>query len=953
LKHGSTIPSRWNPGCAAKPAVPPLAAQQIIEYAAAEKAAIGLLPTQKRIVFERFFDDTGGMQLVVHAPFGMAITRGWGFAMRKRFCRSFDFELQATADDDGFILSLGPQHSFPIESLFGMLTAENVHNMLEQALIAAPVFQIRWRWNVTRSLLVMRMQNGKKVPPAFQRFRADDLLTSVFPRLTGCQEEHTGDIELPEHPLVEQTMADCFSEYVDLEALTGVLAEIERGEMEFLARDTREPSPFAYELLNSNPYAFLDGGEVQERRARTAETRRSLTVESVRDLAWLDPEAIALVVGEAQPLVRSVDELHDLLLGRIIVAEEEVDAALARELVNDGRATWIGLMEDRRGLVPAERLPAALALFPRAVCTPSISVPKSVRQDWTSVEARVTMLRGLMEVCGPITAAAIASRLALDVDDVNAGLEALEGEGAVLRGRFTPPEMRAKVLPQNAAESDEQQTPDAPLEWCHRRLLARIHRQTLEGLRRQIEPVSPTTYMQFLTHHHGMAGESRRTGTNGLFEVVQMLEGLDIPAIAWERDILASRLDGYRPEWLDELCLTGELAWGRLFPSKSSGERGRSMSGITRVAPISLFPREDVGWLTGSAAPTVEEEHLSGNATEVTEWLQRRGAMFGSDLLAETRMLPTHLEDALGELVSRGLVRSDTFAGLRKLIEDSSGSSGHDARRSLGMRRRAAAPGTGRWSLWRRGADEASRETAGPESSPVPVLNEIEQWAWLLLRRWGVVFRDVVIREQGSPRWFDLLQHFRRMEARGEVRGGRFISGVAGEQFALGDAVRRLRELRDKGARNELVVLNAADPLNLTGILSEANRIPAIAAHHLVLLDGVPVAARQAEGIVWLREVHDLVRAVVLDLLRAGQTDFSRVVEFPSVAKSRPSADNELFEIEGTAGTEAGSEPEEARTSAAEAAARRKANQRTGSPPRSRDRRPPRSSQSIPRPRIW
>ncbi|MCY2967303.1 MAG: DEAD/DEAH box helicase, partial [Planctomycetota bacterium] len=496
------------------------------------------MPTQNRIVFERFFDESGGMQLVIHAPFGARIAKAWGLAMRKRFCRSFDFELQATADDDGLILSLGPQHSFPLESMFPMLNANNVDKLLEQALLYVPTFQTRWRWNVTRALLVSRFKNGKKVPPALQRFRADDLLTSVFPKLTGCQENITGDHVLPDHPLVKQSMHDSLQEAHDLEGLKVVLGRIQRGEIELLARDTREPSPFCYELLNANPYAFLDGGEAAERRTRAVATRRSLTVESVSDLGRLDPEAIRQVCAEAQPFVRSIDELHDVLLSRLVVPVEGTLGLcqsppdwqpLFSDLRRAGRATTFVRADGVRYWVSTERLPAVQAAFPQGKPEPAVVVPDTVRHDWDEIEARVTLLRGLMEVCGPTTSCEIGAYLSLPVHQVDAALEALEGEGVVLRGRFRPAEARpalpaegvpalagnatssdgcaaasekeeclgaiADVSPTPAAsgepiscshEHDHEPVPEVPkpadLEWCHRRLLARIHRLTMEGL---------------------------------------------------------------------------------------------------------------------------------------------------------------------------------------------------------------------------------------------------------------------------------------------------------------------------------------------------------------------------------------------------------------------------------------------------------------------------------------
>ena len=837
------------------------AAEQTVAYVQAQKAAIGLVPTQERVVFERFFDETGGMQLLVHAPFGSAVNRAWGFAMRKRFCRSYDFELQATADDNGFILSLGPQHSFPIESLFAMLNPRNARELLEQAVLAVPMFQVRWRWNVTRALLVLRMRNGKKVPPAFQRFRADDLLTAVFPRLTGCQEEHTGDIELPDHPLVNQTMEDCLHEALDADGLIRVLSRIERGETTLIARDTREPSPFCYELLNGNVYTFLDGGEIQERRTRAVSTRRAFTVESVSDLGQLDREAIEQVREEAQPLVRSADELHDALLSRILLPVSELSdcGPWYAELAAQRRATTVCVAGGSRFWAPAERLPAVLAVFPAASLDPPIAAPDGVRLDWPAGDARVAITRGLLEVCGPITATDVAERLAFTTPQAEAALEALEGEGVVLRGRFTP----SDAADANGPPGEE---PPREVEWCHRRLLARIHRLTLEGLRKQIEPVGVDVFIRHLARHHGMLPGSKRTGPNGLYEVVAMLQGLDVPAIAWERDLLPARLDKYGSEWLDELCLTGETGWGRLFPSKQNPDRSKPMASLTRVALISLFLRGDVEWLTAMRPKDENGEQLSSPAEEVCEILQSRGAMFAADLMHETRMLPTQLENALGELISRGWVTADGFAGLRRLIAEKP-LSPRRSRRSRGsaVRKRGASSSSGRWSLWRR-ENGQDAEAAGSNGAGA---DAVEQWAWQLLRRWGVVFRDLLEREAGAPSWFELLQVYRRLEARGEIRGGRFVRGVGGEQFALGDTIKQLRALRDQESRGELVVVSAVDPLNLVGILTDHSRVPSTAGNRVAYMDGVPVAALVAGEVGFFSELSNEARAAIAERLGA------------------------------------------------------------------------------------
>lgn len=853
--------------------IDPFAAGQIIAYVAAQKGALGVLPTGRTVIFERFFDETGGMQLIVHAPFGMGVTRAWGFAMRKRFCRSFDFELQATADDDGFILSIGPQHSFPIESLFPMVTRANARGLLEQSALRTPVFQIRFRWAATRALLVLRRKNGQKVPPALQRFRADDVLSAIFPQLTGCQEHNHGEMTLPDHPLARQAMEDALHEFMNLDGLHAVLERVEAGEIQFLARDTREPSPFCYELLNSNPYAFLDGGEVQERRARAVQTRRSLTVESVDDLSRLDPEAIAQVRREAQPLVRSADELHDLLLSRIVlplgrnglsegvaqreraqagdglVALFEADPAWNdwyAELERTRRAATLTLPDGRRAWVAAERLPAALAAFPASNPVPALVVPPGVRQTCEDVEARVAMIRGLIETCGPITADRLASELSLTASQAAAALEALEGEGAVLRGRFEGSVAASPSAPplSNAPSA----SPDAlfPPEWCHRRLLARIHRLTMDGLRKQIEPVAPETFIRFLLQQHGIVGDNRRTGPNGLFEVVSMLQGIDVPAAAWESDLLSPRLQGYSPAWLDELCLSGEIGWGRLFPPNAAG-RNRAGANLTRVVPVSLFARSDLEWLLARTGDVVAEE-LGGYATEVHSLLANHGALFAGDLLSASRMLPSHLREALGELVARGLVTADGFSGLRDLLGDRlDGDRGAARHREMGAARKRITPrGAGRWASWRRPAhvDDANDDARR---------TFVEEWGWQLLRRWGVVFRDLLEREDGAPSWFELLQVFRKWEARGELRGGRFVSGVAGEQFALSDTIRVLRQLRDEKPPRALVVLSAADPLNLVGVLTSHPRIPRIASNRVAYIDGVPVAALQGGEALQLR----------------------------------------------------------------------------------------------------
>ncbi|NQV25883.1 MAG: DEAD/DEAH box helicase [Rhodopirellula sp.] len=943
------------------------AARQVVNYLAAQIAAVGMVPTQKRVIFERFFDESGGMQMVVHAPFGSRVTQAWGLSMRKRFCVSFDFELQATADDDGFILSLGPQHSFPLESMFPMLTSENAQRLLEQAILYIPMFQIRWRWNANRALLVPRRDKGKRIPPALQRFRADDLLSSVFPLLTGCQENVVGELKLPDHILLRQTMDDCLREALDIDGLVDVLRRVEAGEIEFIARDTREPSPFSYELLNSNPYAFLDGGELPERRARAVSTRRSLTVDSVSDLGRLDPLAIEQVTSEATPLVRNADELHDVLLTRIVVPDDEMEdwRGWLEQLVQQRRATSMTATGEVTVWTAAERIPAVRAMFPDSKLDPEIQTPDGVRLEWNDVEGRVAAMRGLLETSGPLTHEEAARRTGIKSTQAFAALEALEGEGIVLRGRFRDRKLGPAHQNSNsddvgqgstdsAGSDTPQRSPEAhsepPPEWCHRRLLSRIHRLTMQGLRQQIQPVSPEVFLQFLTHHHGLTSKTRRAGVNGLFEVISLLQGYDLAAVCWERDILPARVEGYRPAWLDELCLSGEVAWRRLFPPKRDIE---SRSGVTRVVPVSIFLRGDQDWLA-AASQLDEAPPLTRSAQAAAELLNSSGAMFAADLQQQLGLAGGTFQDVLGELITAGLLTADGFGGLRSLLAERGQAASAISRRRGLARRRIASGSIGRWSLWRRrswsdqmsdgGRQEPVQSSFDVSSSKVsasgnlkPALptvasmtaplthNEVvEQWAWQLLRRWGVVFRDLLEREAGTPRWWELLQVYRRLEARGEIRGGRFITGVAGEQFALGDTVKKLRQLRDAtpdpgnraisktaGIRagflnlpdvtaepvvetgqefgreqrgtdrispsDEVVILSAADPLNLVGIITNHSRVPATAHNRIALLNGKPIAALINGEVSFL----DSVRATQRDGL--ARTLLGQIVDFASL----------------------------------------------------------------------
>jgi ATP-dependent Lhr-like helicase len=474
------------------------------------------------------------------------------------------------------------------------------------------------------------------------------------------------------------------------------------------------------------------------------------------------------------------------------------------------------------------------------------------------------MVRGLMEICGPTTAPAVSDRLSITLGQADASLEALEGEGVVLRGRFTPTDA---VADGSAA---------SPIEWCHRRMLARIHRLTIDGLRKQIQPVDVSTFWRFLARHHGLLPAGRKSGVNGLFDVIAMLQGVDAPAVCWEQDLLPSRIAAYQPNWLDELCLAGDIGWGRLFPPAQNADRGRPMAAITRIAPISLFLRSDLDWLAASRSSETQTELLTSPARQVLELLTVQGAMFAADLARQTQMLAVQIEEVLGELVTRGLVTADGFGGLRQLVGEHKRRTRSQAkRRRAGLvRRRNTAGGTGRWSLWRPG-------TATPE--PAARDSVTEQWAWQLLRRWGVVFRDLLAKDPGAPSWYDLSQVYRRLEARGEIRGGRFIAGVGGEQFGTGDTVRQLRALRDEASPpGELLTISAADPLNLAGIVTDHARVPSTAANRVAYRDGSPVAALKSGQISWLADVSDEVTDAVTAIFGPGAVEADRTLRLVS-----------------------------------------------------------------------
>jgi ATP-dependent Lhr-like helicase len=852
------------------------AALQVVQYLSAGRAALGCLPSFDTVVFERFFDESGGMQLVIHSPFGSRVNRAWGLSLRKRFCRTFNFELQAAATEDHIVLSLTHAHSFELAEAARYLNSNTVRPVLVQALCAAPMFEVRWRWDAGIALALPRFRGGKKIPPQIARMNAEDLLASVFPDQVACAENLPGEIEIPDHPLVRQTIRDCLEDAMDIDRFEGVLRRLEGGDIRVVARDLTEPSPLALEALNARPYAYLDDAPLEERRTQAVMSRRWLDPESAADIGKLDPEAIARVRSEAWPDAGTPDELHDALLWLTFLTDEESHRnaawpALMVALAADGRV--VRLPHESSDNQPASPV-LWVAAERRALFEPAPA----------SDESLVEIVRGRLEGLGPVAASAIAGSLALPVSRINIALAALEAEGFAMRGRFgASAAARVAIEPGAAVPTIVPGAAPIPAaaeeEWCERRLLARIHRYTVKRLRAEIEPVQARDFLRFLCEWQRVLPESRMQGPDALAAVLTQLEGFEAPAAAWETDIIPMRMAEYEPQWLDEHCRAGRVVWTRLSartapqsgggavraasraganrgvhaePQSGAGaaaqdsERGRGASPV-RSTPITLLARRNVplwaAW-ADQAAPT----QLTSKAQAVAEFIREHGASFFDEIADHVGMLPVEAEDALAELVAVGIVNSDSFAGLRVLLMPSARrgkSTSYAARR----KRRLALFGmadAGRWALVRRPATGISQR--GDEA--------VEQIVRSLLRRWGVLFWKLLAREADwLPPWRDMLMCCRRLEARGEIRGGRFVAGFSGEQYATPEAVGLLRDVRRKPNTQQYVSLSAADPLNLIGIITPGARLASLSGNRLLYRDGLPIATYAADEIHYLVDI--------------------------------------------------------------------------------------------------
>ncbi|MGB8986004.1 MAG: DEAD/DEAH box helicase [Candidatus Sulfotelmatobacter sp.] len=838
-------------------------AEQAIEYVLQGRAVLGAVPTQTTVIAERFFDEAGGMQLVIHAPFGGRINKAWGLALRKRFCVGFNFELQAAATDNGLNIALAEQHSFPLADVFNFLQAATVQPILEQAALDSPIFATRWRWDANRALALLRFQNGKKVPPQIQRMRSDDLLASVFPDAAACFENIQGDRQIPDHPLVSEVMKDVLTEAMDIDGLKSLLTGLADGRIRCIAVDTPVPSQFSHEILNANPYAYLDDAPLEERRARAVQMRRMLPESVLEEVGGLDQAAIAQVREEAWPDVRDADELHDVLHTLVALPEEymwgqpppavqssEARLALAaitaagnnwrshfERLVSEGRAGTASF-DGRQYWVAAERVRTFSVLLPEAQFAPQL--PEVETAVPTRDDGLLTLVTGWMSHVGPITASQLAEILGIAASEITSALLRMEASGTVLRGNFSGTAAELRSVGQPGAAVPTFSTHEHEIEWCERRLLARIHRLTVATLRKQIEPVTAAQFMQWLLQWQHLAPGTQVSGERGTLEVLRQLQGFEIPANAWERQVLARRIVDYDPKWLDQLCLTGAVGWGRLSPHPATLDSAHASGATeadpgapaprqrrvipTSVAPITFFVREDADWMTPRhpGAQPGANNGLGHGAQLVLDFLRQRGASFFAAIVRGTGKLKAEIETALWELVAAGLVTADGFDNLRSLI-DPKRRAGQGSGRTTRPRHNA-----GRWALLH--ADEVVERPRAVEAA-----------CWMLLRRYGIVIRDVLAREANLPPWRELLMAFRRLEDRGEIRGGRFVDGFLGEQFALPVAVESVRAMRKLDSAQGTITLSAADPLNLVGILVPGDRVPAISGNSVTYREGTAV----------------------------------------------------------------------------------------------------------------
>jgi ATP-dependent helicase Lhr and Lhr-like helicase len=816
-------------------------ADQVVAYLAAGLVSLGALPTRDRLVIERVFDDSEGTQLIIHSPYGGRINRAFGLALRKRFCVSFDFELQAAADDDTVVLSLGPQHSFPLSQVPTMLQSNTASDVLTQAVLPHPMLAARWRWNLNRALVVPRSRGGQRRPIHLQRMEAEDLLAATWPALAACQENAApGPVPVPDHVLVRQTVADCLTEPLDAEGLVSLLEGMESGRVAVHLVESAEPSPLAHGILTGRPFTFLDGAPLEERRTRAVPVPRGLgplgpdglppgLPVTASELGPLDPVATSEVLDQVSPRPRTADELHDRLLSLVLCRPVPAWLHWFDDLCADGRA----------GTVAGQWAPTERRAMAEGVHR-SLTDPMAGDDDWLA-----ECVGGHLDVAGPVTVEELVAEGTLPT-------------GSVRGAPLTVARARTGLARLEAAGSAIA-LPDG--RWCARHLLVRLHAASRGRRRRHVEPASLADFVRFAACWQHVATGTRAEGRSGLLAVIEQLQGLEVPAGEWERTVLPARVADYDPRWLDELCLAGEVAWGRLSPrpdgpaAVESGVEDDSPLGSTRprggrrgsatpssATPLALVTRTDLTWMLSAVrADRAVVEPTAGASADVLGVLRAEGARFRSELATAAGRLDAEIDEGLWDLVARGIVTADAYSAVRSLLSARRrrppARPGTARRSALGRQRARVGSGVGegRWSLLPEPDASGAGAHSGPESEELA-----EAVAWQLLARWGVVAWELWSRESYRIPWRDVVRALRRLEARGEAMGGRFVAGISGEQYASPEAASLLADVRRDPNRGAEVEVAGADPLNLTGTLLGGARVPSRRDHTVRYRGGLP-----------------------------------------------------------------------------------------------------------------
>jgi len=871
------------------------AARQAIDYVRRGQGALGAIPNQRTIVVERFFDGLGGTQVVIHSPFGMRVNRGLGLAIRKRLCQSFDFEIQASAIDDAVLLALNARHSFPLESLMAMISSRSVRHVLGQALLAAPMFEVRMRHVATRALAVMRSSRGRKVPAWIQRLRAQELAAAIFPGREACQENRPPDVELPEHFIATETMHECLTESTDIGRIEELLRAIEQGATRVVTVDAIAPSVFAHRILLAWDYSFLDDGERANRRSRTVSLNRAMAEDVLRteDLsAMLAADAVESVEAEVSGRAmarraRDRDELYQMIRAHGALATSVLEERVAGEanavlsaLEGEGRVVRVRFSSGAAEmLIAGEDVALFGAAYPDALFERHAEAQPPVESSLPALEAddaEREIVRRAMATSGPVEIAELAERLKMAPATLEKHLLALEAKGLIFRGHFTPrrPALgatRGRAVTAGAATA-------SPEQWCDRYNLEKIHRLTLNRLRAETEPCADHDYAAFRLRWNHVGGAGIAADQSGVAAVLEQLSGVALSPELWERAILPARIPGYRPEWLDLLCLGGEVVWAAVPGEDAADEVPARITFLRRR-------RAGAARFNEAAADDAAAEFTDRDERRVFLALAAGGAQYLDQLAERAGMAERTVLAALWRLAAAGRVSNDSFAPLRLLwaapeaVRAMAPGAHRRARHDAALRARLRSSVTGRWSALGTG-------TAAQAAAPVPSTGSggaggiagsapsgageacasarvserdlARERAETLLNRNGIVTREMLGLESEPMAWHEISFALRRMEYAGSIRRGYFVRGLSGEQYALPAALEMLAASRNLNpAREHPIALSAADPANPYGAVLPGCGVAREAGNFVVLRAGRVMLGLAGRALVSLDALDD------------------------------------------------------------------------------------------------